>query len=490
MKLLIDTNVLIPLEPGVLADEEPGSQQAREMFKLAMETGSVVYLHPIQRQDIEQDKKADRRELRLSLIKKYPLLPKPPVPSTPFLALIGSPKPNTNHWIDAHLIAALIRDLISILVTEDKGIHTRCQNLNLASRCRTVAQTIEILREELPTNPGRLPAIQAVLAHELNESDPIFDSFRDDYPGFDDWLKKCREQHRPCWTVKLPEISTYAGICIVNREDRNWSDAKNPTLKICSFKIADEALGAKLGELLLHAVLSYANENDYCTLFIETFDKQPALIYLLECFGFRQSGQKAGESGELELRKLMLPIDSQLDMTPLAFHQEFGPYQISLDGVRIFVVPIEPKFHQMLFPDIEEQRSLFEGKDPCGNTLRKVYLCNAVTKQIRPGDVLLFYKSHDQRKITAIGIVEETIRTDDTDDLERFALKRTVYERSDIKAMTEGRNALGILFRYAPILKDGISLRSLTDSALLNGVPQSIVQIKEDDNSWLKAYLK
>ncbi|MBI1313585.1 hypothetical protein GC176_20020 [bacterium] len=285
-------------------------------------------------------------------------------------------------------------------------------------------------------------------------------------------------------------MSTYAGICIVNRQDRVWADATNPTLKICSFKIAEDAVGAKLGELLLHAVLRYANENRYGTLFIETFDKQAALIYLLECFGFRQRGQKAGNSGEIELRKLMVPTGSTHGIAPLDFHQEFGPYRISLDGVRVFVVPIEPRFHRMLFPDLEEQRSLYEGTDSCGNTLRKAYLCKAVTKQIRPGDVLLFYKSHARQEVTSVGIVEETIRTADADQLQKFASKRTVYERSDIESMTEGRNALGILFRYAPILKEAIRLQGLTDSCLLNGTPQSIVQIKEDDHTWLEAYLK
>jgi len=490
MKLLIDTNVLIPLEPSVLADEEPGGQQAREMYRLAMEAGSTVYLHPIQRRDIEQDSNTDRRKLRLKLIEKYPSLPKPPIPDSTFLASIGNPLPVTNDWIDAHLIAALNRDLVSILVTEDRGIHSRCRRLNLATRCATVAQAVELLKEELPAKPGRLPAIRPVLAHELDESDPVFDSFRDDYPEFDTWLKKCREEHRQCWIVELPGISTYAGVCIVNHEDRDWSDALNPTLKICSFKIAEDAIGAKLGELLLHAVLSFANENGYGTLFIETYDKHAALIYLLENFGFRQIGQKAGDTGEVELRKLMAPASPVLDLTPLDFHQTFGPYEISLDDVRIFVVPIEPKFHRMLFPDLEEQRSLYEGEDSCGNTLRKAYLCRAVTKQIRPGDVLLFYKSHAQQKVTAVGIVEDTIRTANAEELQKFASKRTVYERSDIESMTEGRNALGILFRYAPILGERIPLKRLTDAGLLKGTPQSIVQIKEDDHSWLKAYLK
>ena len=91
MKLLIDTNVLIPLEPGSKADLEPMTSVAIELIRTAQQVGAVIYLHPIQRKDIEQDKDLDRRSLRLRLIEKYPQLPNPPAPSATLLAEIGNP---------------------------------------------------------------------------------------------------------------------------------------------------------------------------------------------------------------------------------------------------------------------------------------------------------------------------------------------------------------------------------------------------------------
>lgn len=489
MNLLFDTNVFIPLEPGTLADEEPGSDAARHLFQLAVQTGTQIYLHPAQRKDIEQDKQIDRRKLRLSLFEKYLSLPKPPAVTEPFLASIGNPEPESNHWIDANLIAALHRDAVSILVTEDKGIHSRCGKLNLGDRCRTVAQTIEILRDELPIESGGLPAVRSLLAHELNEQDPIFDSFREDYPDFDTWLSKCKQEHRQCWVVELAGRTDYAGVCIVNRQDRAWEDASDPTLKICTFKIANDVLGMKLGDLLLHAVFEFSKVNSFQTLFIETYRKQTRLIYLLEIYGFGFHKEKTDKSGEIEFRKKMKPTGEDTKLTPLDFHRMYGPYQVSLEHSRLFVIPIEPRFHRMLFPNLEAQGDLFAGQESYGNTLRKAYLCNASTNQVRQGDAVLFYRSQKRQGITAIGIVEDVIKTSDAVELGKFARRRTVYPDSDIEKMTEGRKALGLIFRYAPILQDRIPLQTLTDAGLLKSHPQSIVQLKEDANLWLRNVL-
>ena len=78
----------------------------------------------------------------------------------------------------------------------------------------------------------------------------------------------------------------------MNREDRVWADAHDPTLKICTFKIADDVLGMKLGELLLKTVFDYAAANKFGAIFIEAFPKHTVLLDLLDCFGFSKSFEK------------------------------------------------------------------------------------------------------------------------------------------------------------------------------------------------------
>ena len=42
-----------------------------------------------------------------------------------------------------------------------------------------------------------------------------------------------------------------------------------------------------------------------------------------------------------------------------------------------------------------------------GNAIKKAYLCNAKTKQMAEGDIVLFYRSVDVSAITSLGVVEE-----------------------------------------------------------------------------------
>lgn len=144
----------------------------------------------------------------------------------------------------------------------------------------------------------------------------------------------------------------------------------------------------KLGELLLRTIFDYATGNKYATLFVEAFPKQAVLMHLLECFGFHRSLEKP--NGEIEMRKRLIPWGDVSTLNPFEFHRQFGPNRIKLDGAKVFVVPIEPRFHVMLFPDLQKQLDLFAGTEFFGNTIRKAYLCNSVIKKLEPGDVFTF----------------------------------------------------------------------------------------------------
>ena len=73
LKYLIDTNILIPLEPASKLDLETNSELTREFHRLAIKAGHQLFVHPFIRQDIEQDKDIERAKLRKQLIEKYNL---------------------------------------------------------------------------------------------------------------------------------------------------------------------------------------------------------------------------------------------------------------------------------------------------------------------------------------------------------------------------------------------------------------------------------
>lgn len=56
--------------------------------------------------------------------------------------------------------------------------------------------------------------------------------------------------------------------------------------------------------------------------------------------------------------------------------------------------------------------------------------------------------------------------------------------------MTTQSEAFGILFRYAPVLSDNLSLTELLQAGVLKAAPQSIQQLKEEGVSWIRTRLK
>ncbi len=489
LTILLDTNVLIPLEPTSPADVEESSPLAFHVASLAHQVGAGLFLHPAQIEDLQTDKDAARQTLRLSLTDKYPKLQSPPPVPDRIRAAAGNPQRGSNDWVDSQLVAALEQNAVGFLVTEDNGIHRTCRALGIDGRCLKLEAAIDLLESERISAPLAPPATRAIHAHQMDSGDPIFQSLRADYPPFDDWLNKCKREHRHGWVVSLADRAGYAGVCIVNPEDRPWIDAENPTLKICTFKIAEHAIGLKLGELMLRAIFDYVRKNRFRTAFVEVLPKHGALLNLLGDFGFEQTDHKEGTS-EIVLRKRFSPIHTEDRRLPaLPFHRLFGPHQVKQEGVCGFVVPIEPRFHAALFPELEPQGSLFAGAESFGNTLRKAYICRAQTRAIRPGDIILFYRSSDWQSVTTVGVVEETLATADVNEMKTLVSKRTVYGDADLENMCRGDGALALLFRHADILRRPLPLDELIANGIVTAAPQSITSLKPPALTWIQNQL-
>jgi len=175
-----------------------------------------------------------------------------------------------------------------------------------------------------------------------------------------------------------------------------------------------------------------------------------------------------------------------------------------------FIVPIRPDYHRRLFPEIafgtelplfpneKFGPSLARGQDRTpGNTIRKVYLCRAQTKQMKPGDLLFFYMSKDaqyagSQSITTVGIIEQVTEAQRTDDLVRATAKRSVFSAADLGAMAASSDApVKIIdFLLAAHVEPPIPIGVLTKSGIVNAAPQSIVKLSEDRYSSLRQHLR
>lgn len=333
----------------------------------------------------------------------------------------------------------------------------------------------------------QLPAVTALKAHNLDGADPIFDSLKGDYQGFDDWLSKCRREHRQAWIIQA-DAGRYGGVCIVNREDRGDLIRPCKMLKICTFKISAAHGGFRFGELLLRHVLTFAEQNAFEALFIEVFPAQERLLTFLAEFGF-EDAKKPTERGELRLVKRLFCEEEEIAaLSAIDVNRRFGPSVVKWKDTSAFVVPIQPRFHDLLFPEATPQTALFAGAHACGNALRKAYLCNAGTREIRSGDVLLFYRSEDTRAVSVVGVAEETLVSAVATEVARFVGKRTVYPFAEIQKLC-AKEVLAILFRQARVLGDPLELEALLANGIVAAPPQSITKLNLASRKWIQTYL-
>ena len=325
---------------------------------------------------------------------------------------------------------------------------------------------------------------------------------RIDYPKFDAWFDKCREQHRPCWALKIEDI--IAGLVIRKEETHSEAGTKHPgpkILKVCTFKVHDQYLGEKFGELLLKQIFWFAQSNGYDLIYLTAFPKQRFLIDLLKYYGFEETQER---NGELVLEKVLpkgpLP---QSTLSTLEIARLNYPRFDDRPEVQKFCVPIRSEFHSRLFPEIAKLRELPLFPDDSfgttnvsdtkhtrtpGNTIRKVYVCRATTNQLRPGDLLFFYLSKDERyvrsqSITTLGIVEQVNLAISTSDLIQLTGKRSVYSVDDLQNLqaTMEMPVKVIDFLLVGHLQPPVALETLINKGVLaNHPPQSIMSLRPE----------
>jgi hypothetical protein len=259
-------------------------------------------------------------------------------------------------------------------------------------------------------------------------------------------------------------------------------------LKVSTLKVTDEAHGRRYGELLLKTLFGHAHHHGHDSIYVTVFDKHDTLIELLIAFGFRDHGDS--DLGERVLVKRRHASDRDTVTDPLGFHIAYGPPAVDTRAP-FFVVPVEPRWHDLLFPDYMAQQSLWTGEHPYGNALRKAYLCNAPTRQVRPGATLLFYRSHNLSAVTVVGVVEEVLVSRVPEEVARLVGRRTVYTLDDIGALCRSaRPVLAVLFRQDRLLEPPWPRRELDAAGVLNGHPQSITAVRnEEGRHWLQQRL-
>lgn len=476
MRILLDTNIIIPLEDSSKALDVSFS----ELVRLAHENNHQLLTHPASKDDIKRDSNEERRDISLSRIRKYPFLEHPPLPYKDEIDRLGLSQLSDNDRVDNVVLYAIYKDAANILVTEDRGVHKKAVILGIEDRVHYLQQATEFLKRLHAKIPISLPNIEELPLHKIDLQSSFFDSLREDYSGFDDWFKRSSREGRKAW-VYNKEAGNIGAIVIYKEEHAPVVTNDNralpgKVLKLCTFKVGEEIRGRKIGELFLKAAFQYATNNKMERIYITMRPgKHDFLEDLCIDFGFYSFGEYHKDHVYVKDHPIMPPTH---DIEPLEYHKRYYPHFKCSSTQEKYIVPIQPAFHEILFPDIQEQPNLFV-QSTAGNAIKQAYLCHARMGGIKPGDILLFYRSHDWKGITSIGVVESSHELNEADKILQLVSKRTVYSYSDITDMAQKKTKV-ILFRLSMHLEKAVPFNWLIKQEVVNGNIQTIRKISDE----------
>ena len=491
---LIDTNILIGLE-----DHHKVEAAYARFLSLASSHKIDIFVHEAAKDDIACDKDATRREISLSKIKKYRVLRSRRGLTEDALAAEFGQLRKRNDVVDAKLLHALSTGAADFLVTQDRGLHDRAQrhSAELARRVLFVGDAADLLTQTYEPKEVPIRHVAEVEAHEIDHQSSFFDSLREGYPEFNQWWQeKCVKQHRRCWVVY--DAEELAGLIVRKDESADDTDAINRAqkiLKVCTFKVSPEKRGVKLGELLLKQVLWYSQKNRYDLAYLTAYEDQVALMNLVEFYGFKNAGRN--KNGEFIYERVFYAEKLTRSGGVPAFDlaRLHYPRFIFDEKSRGFGIPIKENYHDTLYPDLwsPRQADLFAGASGAGkpaqpgNTIRKVYLCRAMSNLGDAGSILFFYKGASKeapsQAMTALGILESVTLAHSTRELMQLAGGRSVYSEEQLaewQASVE-RPVKVINYLLVSYIDPPIGLDDLRKMGVVQRHPQqSIYELRND----------
>ena len=431
MRALLDTNILIYREAPVVVRQNIG-----HLFNWLDRLNYDKLVHPVSASEIEHHEDERGRESFATKIQSYRLLQVQADMHPDVQVLSEQVDITDNDRRDSRLLNELYANRADLIITEDRGMFRKAQTLGIADRLFTIDGFLEKAYSE---NPDLVDydvlAVQKTLFGKVNVENPFFDSFREDYPGFDDWFN--RKSEEPCYVCRS-EGETVAFLYLkVEDENEPYHDItpRFPParrLKIGTIKV--ELNGFRIGERFLKIVFDNAVIQNVDEIYVTIFPKsveQDRLIRLLEDFGFAHHGTKNNPHGEEVYVRDMTPQFNS-EQPRLSF-----PYVSR--STRHFLVPIYPEYHTELLPDsilnTESPEDYIENA-PHRNAITKVYVSRSYFRDLEPGDIIVFYRTggYYESVLTTLGIVEAThLNIPDEESFLRRCRKRSVFTNEQLR---------------------------------------------------------
>ncbi|MFV9505448.1 MAG: PIN domain-containing protein [Oscillochloridaceae bacterium umkhey_bin13] len=487
MRTLLDTNILIHREAGRVVRKDIGV-----LFYWLDRLGHEKCVHPLSLDEIRKHK--DPAVVASFEIKaqNYHLL-RTQAPDSPTIqALRAKFDTNPNDTIDTSLLNEVFSGRVDLLITEDRKVHVKAQHLGIAERVFTIDAFLEKVTAENPSLAEyKVLSVRQAYFGDIDISDPFFDSFKQDYPGFEQWF--ARKSDEIAYICKADEGQILAFLYVKpEATTENYSDitpsfAPKKRLKIGTFKVISN--GYKLGERFLKIIfdnaLRYKVEEIYVTIFDRSAD-QERLIYLLEDWGFSKHGVKRSAAGEEVV--LVRDFSRRADLANPCL-----TYPFFSGKVRKFIVPIYPEYHTELFPDSilrTESPVDFVENRPNRNAISKVYISRSYEKGLKPGDVVVFYRTasgdgpaYYTSVASTIGVVQSVHTNIST--FTRFVelcRKRSVFSDKKLQEYWDWqpRNRPFVVnFAYIYSFPKRLNLKSLRELGIIEQAPRGFERLTD-----------
>ncbi|HJJ41713.1 MAG TPA: EVE domain-containing protein [Methanocorpusculum sp.] len=438
------------------------------------------------------------KQINVSKIKAYPSLDDYPDPyknnDNDFLNIVDKNRnANENDMNDNIILYSVYKNAVSLLISNDSRLIKKSKKFTQSLNIDTVEEALEYFKTLFPESKKiSVPiGIQDKKMFNVDINDPLFDTLKQDYGDeFKSWFKKKSEEGRDCYvSYKQDEMSLGSFMAYKDETEIIYCKPEDLPLKrrfkISTLKVCNT--GLRIGEALINIAIRNALINGINEIYLTHFTEPESdgLVALIKRHGFYCYGyddkKYPGRKEDIYIKKLR-PDEGHICLTPYEDDVKYYPSFYDGDKVNKYIIPILPEFHDRLFLDSERQTTLLEhmGEHSVeGYAILKAYLTNSKIKKIRPGDIVIFYKSGGVSCITKICVVDDVFRNlTDTDKINNIIRKRTVYSLDEVENIKKPITA--ILFRYNININKKVDLKLLTEHNILNGAPQSITQINED----------
>lgn len=481
MKALLDTNIIINREAG----SKNINQDIGILYKWLDKVKYTKCIHPLTVKEINKNPNKVTVQTFNIKMASYELLPSV-APMSAEVEKIAKQDVSENDKIDTALVNEVFNERVDILITEDKKIISKAEQLHISDRVFSINSFLEKIASEHPDlKDYKVLSVRQKLFADVNLTDPFFDSFKEDYPEFERWFRKKANEKVYVTVNKVNNLILSFLFLKPEGRDEVYSDIEpvfkpKKRLKIGTFKVVSN--GVRLGERFLKIIfdnaLSYRVDEIYVTIF-DKRDEQKRLIDLISAWGFNKWGVK--DTGELVfVRNFKKQFNYQEPRFTFPFISRKSKF---------FLVPIYPEYHTELFPDsiLRTESPLdFEDNEPYRNAISKVYVSRSFERNIQKGDVLVFYRTGGIHKsvISTICIVEEVIfKFKDEEDFVAACRKRSVYSEQNLRNQWRYNSnsrpfIVSMLYTYS--FPKRSNLKTLIDNNVISGlddVPRGFKEI-------------